>query len=76
MSKEALKEVVAGWANGDGSKSEMWLKVLSDQDIDDFDTLMSLSPEAFSILLNNVKTPVLFQRLSDWYRSQFPDSKA
>jgi hypothetical protein len=76
MSKEALKELVHVWANRDASKSEIWLKILAEQDIDDLDILMSLSTEAFTILLYNVKTPVLFQRLSDWYRSTFPDSKA
>jgi hypothetical protein len=76
MSKEALKEVVVGWANGDGSKTEMWLKVLSEHQVDDLESLRLLEPDLFIRLLEKLDQPILCQHLRNWYRNEFPDSKA
>jgi hypothetical protein len=75
MSKEDLKKEVSGWANSDGSKTEMWLKVLSDYGIDDLDALKLFEPHFFVRLLEKIDQPFLCQCLTIWYRSQFPDSK-
>jgi hypothetical protein len=52
-------------------------KVLSEQDIDELEALSSLQPKNFLSLLDNIRSrPLLCQRIEDWYRSQFPQSKA
>jgi hypothetical protein len=54
MSEQELKECVLAWANNDVVKTENWIKMLSENDVDTLSILLSLSPEAFAILLKNI----------------------
>jgi hypothetical protein len=74
MSKDALKDLVVGWANGAGSKTEMWLKILSKHQVDDLESLRMLEPDLFIRLLEKLDQPILCQHLRNWYRDQFPHS--
>jgi hypothetical protein len=73
--KEELRKLVSSWAKQDASKTELWLRIISEQDIDHVEALRSLQPNHFLSILENIRSRALLcQKLEDWYRSQFPNS--